>query len=527
MTFKVLFADPLGASGQAILAREPDIATVDKRLTPEELLAEIREYDGLVVRSATTVTADVIAAAEKLKAIGRAGVGVDNIDVEAATKRGIIVFNAPGGNTLSTAEHAVSMLMALARNIPQAAQSMRTGRWEKGNFGGTELHDKTLGIMGLGRIGSAVAKRMQAFGMRIVAFDPVVAPERARALQVQLVDLATLLLEADFITVHTPLTPETENCLSAKEFAAMKPTARIVNCARGGIINEADLCDALTNGVIAGAAFDVFSQEPPGESPLLQLPNFIATPHIGAATAEAQDKVAVDVAEQMINAMHGRPVATAVNVPAIDPVLFQELRPFIEVAERLGSFLAQYMEGHPKEITVRTSGNLEQYDVAALAIAAAKGMLDHYAEEPVNYVNAPVLLEARGINLRYRYDAAHIEYSHLITVTVLTDKQEYSVAGKLVSQSESHIVQIDGYRTEVRPEGAMIAVLNHDRPGVIAFLATLLTEHGINIANMDVGRDRPGGTAVTMINIDGEIADATRQALLANDAIIDVKIIRI
>lgn len=527
MTYSVLFADPLGASGQTIFAQHPEITTVDKRLTPDELLVEIGQHDGLIVRSATTVTAEVIAAAGKLKAIGRAGVGVDNIDVDAATKRGIIVFNAPGGNTLSTAEHAVSMLCGLARSIPQAAESMRAGRWEKGKFSGTELHGKILGVMGLGRIGSEVAKRMQAFGMRVIAFDPVVAPERARGLQVELEDLDTLLTTADFITVHTPLTPDTENCIAAPQFQKMKPTARIINCARGGIVNEADLYDALKDGVIAGAAFDVFAQEPPGESPLLQLPNFVATPHIGAATVEAQGKVAADIATQMIEAVHGRPVATAVNVPAIDPVLFEELRPFIELAERLGSFLAQYIAGHPRELRVETSGNLAQYDVGALAIAAAKGLLEHSVDEPVNYVNAPVILESRGIELRHRYDDTPIEYSHLLTVSVETDQGPCSVAGKLVSQSDSHIVRIDGYRTEVRPVGTMIAVLNHDRPGVIAFLATLLTEHQINIANMDVGRDRPGGTAVTMINVDGEIGANTREALLAHDAIIDVKVIRI
>jgi D-3-phosphoglycerate dehydrogenase len=505
---KILISDSLADQGLDVIKKSGDFEIdVKTKLTPEELIEAIPAYDALIVRSRTKVTEEVIQAGTRLKVIGRAGIGLDNINVPAATKRGIIVLNAPGGNTISTAEHTISMMLSLARNVPQACASVKSHKWERKRFTGTEVYGKTLGVIGLGRIGSEVARRANGLGMKLLGYDPILSPERARSINVEPVDLDTLIQNSDFITVHVPLTEQTRNLISADAFARMKPDVRIVNCARGGIVNEAALYEALKSGKVAGAALDVFEAEPPKDNPLLDLDSVVVTPHLGASTEEAQVNVACEVSEHVVRALRGEPVPSAVNVPSVDPEIYKELKPYLELAEKLGRFQAQYPLGTVTELVVEVFGDIEQFDVRPLRTAVIKGFLEVFLDENVNYVNAPVLLADRKIGVTERKGKMLRDYANLITVRAVTDKGECLVAGTLFSRTTPRIVRLNEFTVDVWPEGVVLICLNEDKPGIIGGLGTLMAGNNINIGAMTLGRTRPGGEAATILNLDSELTD--------------------
>ncbi len=524
---RILASDSLAEQGVAVIRENDFEVDVHSKLTPEQLLEAIPNYDALIVRSQSKVTERVIEAGARLKVIGRAGVGLDNIDVAAATKRGIMVLNAPGGNTISTAEHAISMMLALARNIPQACVSVRGGKWERKRFTGTEVYGKTLGIIGLGRIGSEVARRAHALGMKLLGYDPILLPERARAINVEPVDLDTLIRNSDFITLHVPLNDQTRNMISARQFAEMKEDVRIVNCARGGIINEADLVEALKSGKVAGAALDVFEHEPPSDSPLLNMDSVIMTPHLGASTEEAQVNVAREVAEQVVRALRGEPVPSAVNVPPIDPETYRQLKPYLELAEKLGRFQAQYPSGNVREMVVEVFGDIEQYDLRPVRTAAIKGFLEVFLHENVNYVNAPLLMADRKIAVTERKGQMLRDYANLITVRVITDKEECSVAGTLFSRTTKRIVRLNDFHVDAWPDGVVLICLNEDKPGIIGNLGTLMANNNINIGAMTLGRTRRGGAAATILNLDSELSADLIEQVKKIKHINDAKVVKL
>lgn len=525
---KILISDSLADEGIETIKRESDFEVdVKTGLSPDELLEVIPEYDALIVRSRTKATAALIEAGKKLKVIGRAGIGLDNIDVAAATRCGVIVLNAPGGNTISTAEHTMSMMLALARNVPQACSSLKNKQWDRKRFTGTEIHGKTLGIVGLGRIGSEVAKRAHAMGMRLIGYDPIISPERAREINVELVDLESLIKNSDIITVHVPLTEQTKDIISTDEFEMMKPDAFIVNCARGGIINEAALYKAAKSGRIAGAALDVFENEPPLDSPLLELDSIIVTPHLGASTEEAQVNVAREVARHVVRALNGEPVASAVNVPPIDPETYKELKPYLDLAEKLGRFIAQYPPGKVSELVIEVFGDIEELDARPIRIAAIKGFLETFLHESVNYVNASMLMADREIEVTERKGRRLRDYANLITVRAVTDEGESSVAGTLFSRTTPRIVRLNEFHVDAWPEGVVLVCLNEDKPGIIGALGMLMAENGINIGAMTLGRTRRGGRAATILNLDSELTSAVIEQVKKIEYINDAKIVKL
>jgi D-3-phosphoglycerate dehydrogenase len=503
---KILALDNLSEQGLDVFKSEGFELEVKPPQKPDELAAIIGEYDGLVVRSATKVTAEALANSGNLKVIGRAGVGTDNIDKAEATKRGIVVMNVPGGNTISTCEHTLALLMALCRNIPKAHQSMIEGRWDRKLFMGTEVRGKTLGIVGVGRIGGEVAKRAQAFEMDVLAFDPILTKLKAEALGVELVSLDELIERSDFITVHAPKSDKTMNMLGYEQFKRMKPTCRIVNCARGGIVNEEELARALKEGLIAGAALDVYTSEPFENNPFLELENIIMTPHLAASTDEAQLTVAVDVAKQMVEYLKTGTIINAVNVPSLDGETRKKLSPLLFLAERLGSFQAGYMQGTPKSIRVDYAGSLPVSDTYPLTVAVLIGFLKPVVET-VNEVSAPSLLEDHGIEFSETRRADTVDYSFQIGVTVETDQETHHVAGTLFGQDDPRICVIDGTRVDAVPEGPMVICRNEDKPLIIGRVATIIGEAGVNIANLVLGRDERGGRAATILNVDDTLPE--------------------
>ena len=505
-TQKVLIADKLSEEGIKLLQAERDLVVdVKPGLSPEELAKVVNGYDALIVRSATKVTADVIAHATRLKVIGRAGVGLDNVDAEAATKRGIVVMNVPAGNTISTAEHTMTMLLALARRVPQAVASLRAGKWERTKFVGTELAGKTPGIVGLGKIGTEVAKRAQAFDMRVVAYDPFLSSERAQRLEIQLVELPKLYAEADFITVHTPLTEDPRHLMGAKEIAQMKPGVRLINCARGGIIDEDALYQAVKAGKVAGAAIDVFEEEPPKHHPLLTLDEVIATPHLGASTEEAQYNVAIEVAKQVADALLGRGIRNAVNMPSVDAQTLKVLQPYLTLGERLGALATQLSGKKIAEVRITYVGELANLDASPVTMAVLKGLLAPMVGENVNYVNASLIAAERGLRVVEAKATQAEEFTNLLSLEVRSNGASAVFAGTLSARREPRIVQIDQTFIEASPEGHMLVIKNEDKPGLIGALGTLLAEAKINIAGMSNGRDRPGGTAITVVNVDSPV----------------------
>ncbi|MBV9852610.1 MAG: phosphoglycerate dehydrogenase [Armatimonadetes bacterium] len=506
---KVLVSDPIAPEGVDILKR---VADVDVRtgLPKEELAAIIGEYDALAVRSETKVTADIIARAERLKIIGRAGVGVDNIDVDAATKRGILVVNSPEGNTIAAAELTIAMLLALARNIPQADSSLRQGEWKRSKYMGSEVYHKTLGVIGLGKIGREVAKRAQSFEMRVIGNDPYLKPEQAEALGITLVDLDTLYQDSDYITVHVPKTKETLGMINAEKLARMKPTVRLINCARGGIIDEAALAEAARSGRIGGAAVDVFSTEPaPKDNPLLGVPNIITTPHLGASTEEAQVNVAIDIAEQIADVLQGRPARAAVNMPSVAADVLARIQPYLTLAEKIGSLHAQLTSSTIEEVEVIYAGEeFESLPTVHLTRAVLKGLLEPIVPESVNYVNAPGLAASRGIKVTESRTPANEAHSCLLTVRKRGPGSAREICGTVFSPDNIRIVHIDGFRVDIRPSGPMLLTQHTDKPGIIGKVGTALGDAGINIAGMHVGRESgEGSPAMMVLKLDTLIPD--------------------
>ncbi|MDN5346560.1 MAG: D-3-phosphoglycerate dehydrogenase / 2-oxoglutarate reductase [Clostridia bacterium] len=523
---RVLILDNVSQEGVELLRQSGVEVEVRAKMAKEELLEVVGGFEGLIVRSATKVTREVIEAGRRLKIIGRAGVGTDNIDVEAATERGIIVVNAPEGNTIAAAEHTIGMLLALARNIPQANQTLKQGRWEKNKFTGIELRGKTLGIIGLGKIGSEVAKRARAMGMEVRGYDPYISEEHAARLGVVLGSLEEVLSGADFLTLHVPLVPETRYIINSETIKIMKPGARLLNIARGGLVDEAALYQALKEGRLAGAALDVFEKEPITESPLFELETVIVTPHLGASTEEAQVAVAIEVAQDFIRYAQGQPVHNAVNIPVLREELAPVLKPYLDLAERLGKFLAQLLDGPVREIELRYTGELAQFDLSVVTNTFLKGFLKPLLPDTVNYVNAPVIARQRGIKVR-EYKSREMEYyTNLITVATNGPKPT-SLAGTVTVSNEPRLVRLNGYAIDAVPQGHLLVVPHIDRPRIIGPVGLAIGAHGINIAAMQVGRQVIGGEAVMVLNIDEEVPPEVLNEIRQIDGVLDVHYVHI
>jgi D-3-phosphoglycerate dehydrogenase / 2-oxoglutarate reductase len=505
---KVLVSDPIDQAGIDILSQ---VAQVDVKtnLSPEELVKIIPEYDALMIRSGTRVTREIIEAGKQLKIIGRAGVGVDNVDVPAATRQGVMVVNSPEGNTIAAAEHALAMMLSLSRHVPDANHSVKSKQWDRKSFIGAEVYKKTLGVVGLGKIGSHVATVARSMGMRLLAYDPFISLERAEQLGCRIVELDVLLREADYITLHMPKTPETTHLINAEALAKMKPTARLVNCARGGIVDEQALYEALKEGRIAGAALDVFESEPIGDSPLLSLgKQIILTPHLGASTAEAQVNVAIDVAEQIRDVLLGLPARSAVNIPGLSPNVLEELRPYMLLAETLGNLVGQLAGGRIEMLNVRLQGELATNNSQPIVVASLKGLLSQALRERVNYVNATIEAKERGIRVIETRDASVRDYSGgSLQLSAIGTLGEHSVTGALLGDGEIQITSIDGFPVNVPPNRHMLFTLHRDMPGIIGKIGSLLGSFNVNIASMQVGRKIVRGDAVMVLSIDDPLPE--------------------
>ena len=517
--FNVLAADGIAGEGIEILKKNFNVEVRDK-ISHDELLEIIPQFDALIVRSASKVTEDVLNRAEKLKIIGRAGVGVDNIDVKAATEKGIIVINSPDGNTIAATEHTFAMMLAVSRNIPQANATMHNGEWDRKKFLGVELRNKILGVIGLGRIGAGVAKRAQSFEMKVIAYDPFVSHDRAESLGVKLVELHELFKTADFITVHMPLTKKTENMISLAEMKLMKPTVRLINCARGGIINENDLAVALREKIIAGAAIDVFTSEPLENSPLQNLTNIILTPHLGASTVEAQIGVSVDVAHGIIDALNGLPVSTAVNMPHIPAHIIKKITPYLDLAERLGRTITALNKKPITNLQVKITGKIADSNASLISTAVLKGVLSDALDLNVNFVNANFIAAERGIHLSEITSQTPTDFSNTVTVTA----GENSVTGTLFG-NEGRIVNINNFRVDIDPHARILICPHINRPGVIGAIGTLLANYKINISGMQVGKTDIGGTNVMVLTVDNPISREVIDKVKENDAIFDATLV--
>jgi len=523
---KVLVTEPISEEGLDILRNHAD---VDLRLglTPEEIMSIIGDYEALVVRSQTRVSAKVIQAGKKLQVIARAGVGIDNVDVEEATRRGILVVNAPTGNTISAAEHAIALMLSLARHIPQANAVLKSGVWRRSDFMGTEVKDKTLGIIGLGNVGSEVAKRARGLQMKLIAYDPFISVDHAKKLQVELVSLDQLLKEADFITLHLPLAASTEKIIGAKELAKVKPTVRIINCARGGLVDERALTKAVKEKKIAGAAIDVFPAEPVTESVLFESDNIIVTPHLGASTTEAQATAAKDVAEQIVDLFKGQPARYAVNAPFIPAETLSVLAPFMNLASIVGRLVSQLAEGQMNSIQVKYNGEISNYDTNALKAAVLGGLLEEISEERVNLVNANVVAAQRGLTVVEQKEAVCENYASLITVEVTTSTGTTTVAGT-VMRGESHIVRVDNHWLDIVPTGGYFLFSDHrDRPGLIGAVGKITGDADINISYMHLSRLKPRGQALMILALDESLPEEHRQQILSLPDVYTVKQVKL
>jgi D-3-phosphoglycerate dehydrogenase / 2-oxoglutarate reductase len=507
MIAKVLISDALSPAAVAIFKeRGLEVEFQPNLGKDKDKLAEtINGFDGLAIRSATKVTAKMLERAQKLKVIGRAGIGVDNVDIPAATARGVIVMNTPFGNSITTAEHAITLMLSLARQIPEADASTRAGKWEKNKFLGVEISGKTLGVIGCGNIGSIVADRALGMKMKVVAYDPFLSAERALDLGVEKVELDELLRRADFITLHTPLTDKTRNIINADSLKLTKKGLRLINCARGGLVDETALYDALSSGRIAGAALDVFVTEPATESPLFALPNVVCTPHLGASTSEAQENVALQIAEQMSDYLTRGAITNAVNFPSISAEEAPKLKPFVALADKLGSFAGQLTETGIKRVQVSYEGVVAQMNTRALTSAVIAGILRPMLQD-VNVVSAPIVAKDRGIVVEETRREGEGDYESLITVTVVTDRQTRSVAGTVYADGRPRIVNIKGIRIDAEFGPSMLYVTNQDKPGFVGRFATLLAGAGINIATFHLGRETAGGDAIALVEVDGTVA---------------------
>jgi D-3-phosphoglycerate dehydrogenase len=519
---KILIADPIADEGIQILSNHARV-DIKTKLQPEQLKTIIGEYDALVVRSQTRVGAEIIEAGKKLKVIGRAGVGTDNIDVDTATKNGIVVVNAPAGNTIAAAEHTIALMLALARNVSQAHRQLKSGRWQREKLVGTELRNKTLGIIGLGNVGSEVAKRAHAFEMRILAHDPFVSKQYAHNLNVELVSMDELLREADFVSLHVPLTAATMRLIGASQLAKLKPTARIINCARGGLVDEEAIAKAIETGKLAGAAFDVFANEPLTDSPLFQEEKIIVTPHLGASTIEAQTSVARDVAQEIMTVLQGQFSRYAVNAPHVAP----ELVPFMRLATTTGNVASQLMEGQIKSIHIVYSGAIANYDCEPIKTALISGLLQRTSEERVNIVNVGFIAAQRGLKVSEEKEMTCHNYSNLLSLAVTTSMAIITISGTL-RDDEIHIVQVDDFWTDIVPTGEYFLLCEQvDRPGLVGTIGNIIGEADINISSMHLSRLQPRGKALMILALDQPLGDERLQQIRAVAGIYSVKAVRL
>ncbi|MHB9025602.1 MAG: phosphoglycerate dehydrogenase [Armatimonadota bacterium] len=534
-TYRVLVSDPVAEEGLRPLLDDPQVrVTVKTDYTPEQLADAIADFDALVIRSQTRVTADILEKAGRLKVIGRAGVGVDNVDVPAATRKGVVVLNSPEGNTMAATEHTWALLLALARMICPADASMRLGKWDRKRFVGTELYGKTLGVIGLGKIGGAVARRGQGFEMEVIANDPFVTPEKAASLGIRLAPLDEIFKIADFITVHVPKTKDTANLVNIERLKTMKPTARLINCARGGVVDEQALADAVLNGTIAGAAVDVFSTEPPaGDNPLAKAAatgclNLLLTPHLGASTEEAQMKVAVDVAEQIRDFFKGIPARSAVNMPALPPEVLATLKPYMNLVEKIGKFHGQLLDGPVHAIEVTYIGEIIEENTAPLIPALLQGLLTPMlGPGGVNSVNARLIAEQRGVEIKEVKSTEASGFSSLITVKVTGEKDSHVISGTLFGADNPRITRIDKFWMEIAPEGMYIVADHTDKPGIIGAVGQILGAHDINIAGMQVGRVQARGNAVMVLSVDDRPADKVLDKIRQIEGVGDTRLVEL
>ncbi|MFP3999632.1 MAG: phosphoglycerate dehydrogenase [Desulfobacterales bacterium] len=512
---KVLISDNLGEAGIGILKTAGFEVDVKTGLSPEELKSIISPYHALVIRSATRVTEDLLEAAENLKVVGRAGIGLDNVDIAAATRKGIVVMNTPGGNVVTTAEHTLALMLSLTRNIPQGTATLKDGKWEKKKLMGREICDKTIGVIGFGKIGSVVADRARGLKMRVTVYDPVVQPEAIEKQGFKCVDLEKLYAESDYITVHVPKNKDTANMINRTAISAMKDGVMIINCARGGIVDEDALYEGLTSGKITGAALDVFSKEPPPpDHPLLGLDNVVVTPHLGASTFEAQTNVAVAVANQIIEYLKNNNVVNAVNVPSISGKALEQLNPFLKLAERMGRLQAQFVTGQLREIDIQYNGDFFGYDMMPVTSAFIQGLLTYRLGDEVNAVNAHYLAKERGIRVTESSTAEAAEFLHLITTKVIGTDKTSTVAGTVFGKNDPRIVRLDDFRIEIIPQGHLALIHNRDEPGAIGSIGITLGEHGINISRMQVGQEVDGEHNIILLRTDNPIPEQVAEALL-------------
>lgn len=508
--FKILITDDVSAQGLSLLEAAKDVEfQIVKGLTPEALAERIRGCDGLIVRSSVKVTEAVFNAADKLKVVGRAGVGVDNIDVSAASMRGIIVMNTPGANTIATAEHTIALLLALCRNAPQAYVRLKQGQWDRKAFTGIQLYRKVVGIIGMGRIGSQVASRCQAFGMEVITYDPFLSDDVAQELKVKRVSLPELYAQSEFIALHAALTSKTERMIDAEAISQMRDGVRIINAARGALIDEEALIEGLKSGKIAGAALDVFTKEPlPPDHPFLEMENVIVTPHLAASTVEAQRDVGTQIVEQLLDALRGVDFRNALNMPFADATLLRTMQPYLNLAEQVGSVQAQLADGEIQRVEVEIKGDEISDYIKPITVAILKGLLKPTLDKAVNYINAPHLVQRHGIAVSQTSGLSTPDYPNLISCRVVWQgKGERTVAATLFNHDEPRLVQIDGYRVDVRPEGVILVTQSYDRPGFIGRVGTILGELGINVATWRTGRNEPGGTAISFVSVDKDVPD--------------------
>ncbi|MBB6451743.1 D-3-phosphoglycerate dehydrogenase [Salirhabdus euzebyi] len=514
MTFNILISDPLSEEGIKPLRDAENVSiTVETKLTPEELLDCIDQYDALLVRSQTQVTKEVLEKGTRLKVVGRAGVGVDNIDLDAATEHGVIVVNAPDGNTNSAAEHTIAMLMSLARNIPQAHYAIKQHRWDRKSYVGVELKGKTFGIIGLGRIGAEVAYRAKGQRLNVIAFDPYLTEEKAEKMGIQYATLDEVLEKADFITVHTPLLKQTKHLINKEAFAKMKTGVQIINCARGGIIDEEALYDAIVQKKVAGAALDVFEEEPIKNFKLIELPEVIATPHLGASTVEAQENVAIDVSHDVINILNGGVAKNPVNLPSLPAEVMKRIEPYFNLSEKLGTFIAHTTKEVIEEVSIFYSGDLTKLDVSPLTRNTVKGLLKRYLGDHVNDVNATYFANKKGITINEQKTTSSKGFTNLLTVEVKTKSGSSRVSGTLLNGLGTRIVKVDAYSVDVVPTGHLVLVRHKDQPGAIGRVGTLLAQFDVNIATMQVGRSDIGGDAIMMLTVDRQIEEKVLKQL--------------
>ena len=525
---KVIVADKISERGVELL-KKSGLSTV--LTTKETILSELADADALIVRSATRVTADLLDKAPKLRAVGRAGVGVDNIDLPEATKRGVLVMSTPGGNAVSVAEHTFALMLALARQVPKVDAALREGRWEKSSSG-TELRGKTLGLIGLGRIGGEVARRAEAFDMKVIAYDPYISEAAGKELQVELVGLERLLGDSDFVSLHSALSPATQKMINADSIKKMKKTARIVNAARGELIDEAALADALKNGRLAGAALDVFVEEPPKNSPLVGLPNVICTPHIAGSTAEAQEEVGTQVAVQVRDYLKDGIIRNAVNLPALSADQYRRVRPYLELAERLGSLVSQAVNTRPERIRIRYAGEVAEVGTHLLRSAVLAGVLNAVLDEKVNVVNAPAVAAGRGLTVQEETRRREHGFPHTLEVSALPDgpgASGFTAEGTVLHDGSPRVIQIDGIALEAQLDGTILYLRNHDEPGVIGHVGTTLGKHGVNIATFALGRREAtrGAEAVSLVRLDGQVTEAILGPIREFSAITQAKLLHL